>query len=168
MQIKMIHGEGKETRAKSASLALNLWFVCRCKSKLPRNPKSFEVYTQDHLNHPTAGQPFLDIVVAACEREFNKFPEIKEDDFEKQCWSILEWLSKHGDVTQLSCSYKCNLDQVANAVILPPEEKIVLDEGSDHPHSCRCDTCKQWWKLMGPDPDNNMYGPFTKEEIEEL
>ena len=42
-----------------------------------------------------------------------------------------------------------------------------LDTGSDHPYQCKCPTCLQWWRMMGPDPDDDSYGPFTKEEIEE-
>jgi hypothetical protein len=40
---------------------------------------------------------------------------------------------------------------------------------SEHPYTCRCDICKQWWIDMGPeDPDEEpSYGPFTVEEIEE-
>lgn len=36
----------------------------------------------------------------------------------------------------------------------------------DHPYDCKCDSCRQWWRDMGPDPDTDAYGPFTKEEIE--
>ena len=38
-------------------------------------------------------------------------------------------------------------------------------EATNHPYGCRCDKCKQWWKDMGPDPDDGGYGPFTAEEI---
>jgi len=44
------------------------------------------------------------------------------------------------------------------------EVSSLLDVGSSHPASCRCDVCKEWWKEVGPDEDG--YGPFTKEEIE--
>ena len=43
---------------------------------------------------------------------------------------------------------------------LTPEFK----EASDHPHSCRCEKCRMWWKAMGNDEDG--YGPFTKEEVD--
>ena len=38
---------------------------------------------------------------------------------------------------------------------------------SEHPYSCKCYLCKSWWRYMGPDPDSDSYGPFTKEEIED-
>ena len=37
-------------------------------------------------------------------------------------------------------------------------------ECSDHPYTCRCDGCKDWWRKMGPD-DEDGYGPFTAEEL---
>lgn len=36
-------------------------------------------------------------------------------------------------------------------------------EASDHPYSCTCEKCRQWWKGMGKDPDTDSYGPFGKE-----
>ena len=39
-------------------------------------------------------------------------------------------------------------------------------KASDHPYTCRCDSCRAWWRRMGPDPDAGRYGPFTREEIE--
>lgn len=36
----------------------------------------------------------------------------------------------------------------------------------DHPYYCRCERCRRWWKSVGPDPDTDRYGPFSKEEIE--
>lgn len=44
-----------------------------------------------------------------------------------------------------------------------------FQESSNHPYSCRCDKCLNWWRIMGPDEDDNgdpFYGPFTKEEVE--
>lgn len=41
-----------------------------------------------------------------------------------------------------------------------------LNEGSDHPYDCRCDTCKQWWMNVGPDEDG-LYGPFSVEEMKD-
>lgn len=38
-------------------------------------------------------------------------------------------------------------------------------DASNHPYSCRCDKCRDWWKAVGP--DRASYGPFTKEEIDE-
>lgn len=36
-------------------------------------------------------------------------------------------------------------------------------EATNHPYTCRCDKCREWWRKMGPDDDG--YGPFTEEEI---
>lgn len=41
-----------------------------------------------------------------------------------------------------------------------------LIESGNHPYRCRCPKCKQFWKSLGPDPDTNEYGPFSREEIE--
>lgn len=38
-------------------------------------------------------------------------------------------------------------------------------ESCDHPYSCRCGLCLDYWRKIGPDEDGS-YGPFTKEEIE--
>lgn len=41
-------------------------------------------------------------------------------------------------------------------------------EASNHPGSCRCDICLEWWVQMGPDEDSQgepSFGPFTKEEF---
>ncbi len=40
-------------------------------------------------------------------------------------------------------------------------------EASDHPYTCKCEKCKEWWKKMGPNSGTDAYGPFTAEEIEE-
>lgn len=37
--------------------------------------------------------------------------------------------------------------------------------GSDHSYDCRCMTCLNWWRMMGPNPETGKYGPFTEEEI---
>ena len=36
-------------------------------------------------------------------------------------------------------------------------------DASDHPYTCTCAKCAQWWREMGPDPDTGEYGPFGKE-----
>lgn len=56
-------------------------------------------------------------------------------------------------------------DQLARALGIDPETQATLDTGSGHPYHCRCETCRQWWKAMGPDPDTGRHGPFTAEEI---
>lgn len=37
-----------------------------------------------------------------------------------------------------------------------------FEEASDHPYTCTCDKCRDWWRKMGPDPDTDEYGPFGK------
>ncbi len=62
----------------------------------------------------------------------------------------------------------------AQAAGISPEEQAVLDAGSSHHFRCRCETCLQWWKLMGPENAEQIgmpdyvpeYGPFTPEEVE--
>ena len=62
-----------------------------------------------------------------------------------------------------------NRRKLQKALGIKPDDAGILDEGSDHPYGCKCDTCRQWWKLVGPEdrgePTEN-YGPFTQEEIE--
>lgn len=62
-------------------------------------------------------------------------------------------------------------DRLARLLGISKEDQQVLDAGSAHSFNCRCETCRRWWKKMGPqDADENGrgtdYGPFTKEEIE--
>lgn len=59
-----------------------------------------------------------------------------------------------------------SLDDLKQILAQPllPQERPILDMGSDHSHDCRCDVCRKWWKLMGPDEDGS-YGPFTEEEV---
>jgi hypothetical protein len=56
-------------------------------------------------------------------------------------------------------------DAIARMLGIPPDEQKALDAGSNHPYRCRCEKCRQWWKLMGAD-ENGKYGPFAREEIE--
>ena len=39
-------------------------------------------------------------------------------------------------------------------------------DASEHQHACTCQKCLMWWAKMGPDPDDNLFGPFTKEQVE--
>jgi len=57
-----------------------------------------------------------------------------------------------------------SLDAFKNALrnIIGEDVANTLDAGSDHPFSCTCKKCWEWWRLMGPDEDGN-YGPFGKE-----
>lgn len=36
------------------------------------------------------------------------------------------------------------------------EKQRLIDEASDHPYECTCDTCKLWWESMPPDEDEDM------------
>jgi hypothetical protein len=66
------------------------------------------------------------------------------------------------------------MDRLARALGITPEDQEVLDAGSAHPFTCRCDTCRHWWKKVGPqNPDEVAdgepadFGPFTPDEIGE-
>ncbi len=59
---------------------------------------------------------------------------------------------------------QAELDIIARALGITPEEQGILDTGMDHPHGCRCETCWEWWLLVGPNV-NGEYGPFTVEEM---
>jgi len=112
MTIKMTHGDVatmpilNQTMAERASLALLYWFGARVKHAFPKNPEMLKVYVYEY-KHPTKGQPFLNIVIAACEREFNKTPPLIWRDYEDYCWLILKWLHKHGDVVTLERDDNC-------------------------------------------------------------
>ena len=40
-----------------------------------------------------------------------------------------------------------------------------LDAGSNHPYSCRCETCWKWWKTMGLGDEDD--APFTQLELDQ-
>lgn len=49
---------------------------------------------------------------------------------------------------------------------LAPGEREILDAGNSHDYGCRCEGCRQWWRLMGPNGgDDGDYGPFTEAEV---
>jgi hypothetical protein len=49
---------------------------------------------------------------------------------------------------------------------IPAHELAVLDSGGTHDYRCRCGTCREWWRLMGPNGgDEGDYGPFTEAEV---
>lgn len=54
-------------------------------------------------------------------------------------------------------------DKLADALGIDKDTQQILDIGSSHNSSCRCEICRQWWIAMGPDGDS--YGPFTRDEI---
>lgn len=43
---------------------------------------------------------------------------------------------------------------------IPDHEAHLLITGAHHAYSCTCDTCREFWRLIGPDPDTNDFGPF--------
>lgn len=43
---------------------------------------------------------------------------------------------------------------------IPDDEAAILRQAAYHDYSCTCDTCREFWRLIGPDPDTNQYGPF--------
>jgi hypothetical protein len=53
------------------------------------------------------------------------------------------------------------------AAMSEPTARMLL-EGSDHPYTCRCETCLAWWVALGPEDlgdERKGYGPFTEAEI---
>lgn len=58
------------------------------------------------------------------------------------------------------------LDSLASG--MTPAARDALEVGSAHPFTCRCDTCLEWWRQIGPedgeDKEGN-YGPFTRAEV---
>lgn len=38
---------------------------------------------------------------------------------------------------------------------LTPKQQAEFDEASNHPYECKCRICKKWWKLVGPERDND-------------
>lgn len=57
------------------------------------------------------------------------------------------------------------LDAFCANVGISPEEQHALEVGGSHSYMCRCNTCAEHWKLVGPDPDTKMPGPFTYREL---
>lgn len=65
----------------------------------------------------------------------------------------------------MSRPYAIDPIRLAADLGVEPEEQDILLTGSEHPYTCRCDTCREWWKMMGPDPDTGRCGGFTMEEL---
>ena len=34
---------------------------------------------------------------------------------------------------------------------MTPEQLARFDQASNHPYSCDCEICKEWWELCGPE-----------------
>ena len=62
-------------------------------------------------------------------------------------------------------SYAIDPVKLAEMLGISDSKRDVLLEASEHPYDCRCSTCADWWKSMGPDSDTGTCGPFTLEEI---
>lgn len=100
-QISMIHGDSTSL-ARCPSLALLLWYKAKHPDSLPDGAKPFTFYYSEDT-YPTGDSDFLVLVVAACEREFNRTPTFDDDgEFETQCLDILQWLHEHGDIDRLT------------------------------------------------------------------
>ena len=105
-KITFYHGQFV-TRAKTPSLALVLWYGSWTPPMLPSDPEPCKVYLQP-VRYPTEGKAFLDLVVAACEREIGQEPPISSVYnviWEKQCWHILKWMNQHGMIEGLMVEY---------------------------------------------------------------
>lgn len=48
-------------------------------------------------------------------------------------------------------------------------EKQILDLGASHKYTCKCEICRQYWKLVGPEEideqGDKLYGPFYEAEV---
>lgn len=40
-----------------------------------------------------------------------------------------------------------------------------FDMPTNHSYQCRCGVCLIWWAQVGPEPDEDDYGPFTEAEV---
>ena len=65
----------------------------------------------------------------------------------------------------MSRQYAIDPNKLAESLGLTPEERDICLTAGDHSYHCRCDTCKEWWKRVGPDPATGKCGPFTFEEL---
>ena len=65
----------------------------------------------------------------------------------------------------VSRQYAFDHIKLAAELGIEPEERDILLTGGDHDYRCRCDVCRKWWKIMGPDPENGKCGSFTMEEL---
>ncbi len=106
-EIEMEYGRAR-TVAQTALIALMHWHG----NQLPPDPaipevgEAFKVYVGSRPV-PGGGHPlFMDLCVAACERQWNKAPALPEGTREEQAVYLLKWLRKHGDLTSLKFNGK--------------------------------------------------------------
>lgn len=66
------------------------------------------------------------------------------------------------------------LDGIAENLRAKGVNVNILDVGSNHPYTCKCEVCLKWWIQVGPEieeedeegnPTKWNWGPFTEEEI---
>jgi len=76
-----------------------------------------------------------------------------------ECWFDYEIARKQ----PLNRPYAIDPIKLAAGLGLTPEERDVCLVAGEHPYHCRCDTCKEWWKAVGPDPATGRCGPCTME-----
>ena len=62
--------------------------------------------------------------------------------------------------------YAIDPKKLAESLGIPKNQSEILLTGANHSPYCRCEICRQYWQLIGPDEDGN-YGPFSLEEIED-
>lgn len=63
--------------------------------------------------------------------------------------------------------------EFGNLIDFPQADRAALDEAGRHKYECRCDMCRRYWQLTGPEnaEDAGMpnytphFGPFTRKEI---
>ena len=106
-RITFRHGpdEYPMTRAVNPAMALLLWYGSWAPPVLPPNPELFTVYEQP-VGYPTSGQQFLELVVAACERQVGSGPPIDGRNYQNKCWRILKWMNAHGIINGLVVDQK--------------------------------------------------------------
>lgn len=64
-----------------------------------------------------------------------------------------------------------SIQAVLDAMVQADPSLAALLENSNHPYSCTCDGCLDWWISMGPedvDADGTLhFGPFSQDRIAE-
>jgi 1-acyl-sn-glycerol-3-phosphate acyltransferase len=111
--IKFNHHDGCTTVGKNPLIALRYWYGAFHRRPLPPDlPRGrITLIVGEPIKYPTEGPEFIDLLLAACERTYNKVPEVTSWD----CWPpetdeecvecsrlLLLWLSDNGYVTNLT------------------------------------------------------------------
>lgn len=107
--VRFTHKGGKTT-AKDYEYALFYWYWGRNSMKLKTVPSTLTIFNQNDLKFPAKGDLFIDLVIAACEREWGDAPakEIQKpvffglfkrnERYSEKCKRIMDWLAENGDV----------------------------------------------------------------------